>query len=397
MSKKLLAETLKELVQTAKNALPQVRIGLMIAENEHSDNEFIPAVKSALEQDSNLTVVCIGPKPKNYEQLIREKWVNRLEWTETSSDEKEIASAMEEALKKNKEDKENGIAGAVALHYPFPIGVTTIGRVLTPAKAKPMLIASCTGTSSTQRVEAMVKNTLYGIATAKALGIENPTVGILNTDSASTVQKIIEQVHKEGYPLSFGSSLRSDGGILLRGNDILMGAVDVCVTDSLTGNVLIKMLGAFTSGGLYESVGWGYGASVGEDWEYIVSIISRASGSSVIAGALNYTASVVRGDIANKVKHEISLAKKAKLESILQSFTQKKTEVKTITVKAPPSEPTNEEVHGIDVLDLENAVLSLWKAEIFAESAMGCTGPVIKFPLRHKEQVLKILLQEKYL
>ncbi len=63
------------------------------------------------------------------------------------------------------------IAGAVALHYPFPLGVTTIGRVLTPARGRPMLIASCTGMSAASRTEAMLRNAVYGIAVAKALGI----------------------------------------------------------------------------------------------------------------------------------------------------------------------------------------------------------------------------------
>jgi len=62
---------------------------------------------------------------------------------------------------------------------------------------------------------------------------------------------------------------------ILRGNDLIYGAVDVCVTDTLTGNVLVKVFGAYNTGGNYESLGWGYGPSVGEDWPYVISIISR--------------------------------------------------------------------------------------------------------------------------
>jgi betaine reductase len=54
-------------------------------------------------------------------------------------------------------------------------------------------------------------------------------------------------------------------------------------------------------------------------------------------------------------------------------------------VVAPPAEPTDEEIHGLDVLSIEEAVRELWKAGIYAESAMGCTGPVVKIPGRHKE------------
>ena len=35
-----------------------------------------------------------------------------------------------------------------------------------------MILATTTGTTSTHRVEGMVKNAIYGIITAKAMGIE---------------------------------------------------------------------------------------------------------------------------------------------------------------------------------------------------------------------------------
>lgn len=48
----------------------------------------------------------------------------------------------------------------------------------------------------------------------------------------------------------------------------------------------------------------------------------------------------------------------------------------------PPKEPTEEEIHGVDVLSIEDAVKVLWKRGLYAESAMGCTGPVVKVPAR---------------
>lgn len=53
---------------------------------------------------------------------------------------------------------------------------------MTPAKGKEMFIANTTGTSSSDRIEGMIKNAVYGIITAKASGVKNPTVGILNVD-----------------------------------------------------------------------------------------------------------------------------------------------------------------------------------------------------------------------
>ena len=149
------------------------------------------------------------------------------------------------------------VKGAVTMHYPFPIGVTTVGRVITPARGRVMYIAATTGTSATNRVEAMVRNAVCGVIAAKACGLACPRVGIANIDGARQTEKLLRRLAAGGYPLSFAESGRADGGCLMRGNDILTGAADVLVCDSLTGNLIIKMLAAFQSGGDYEAVGWG--------------------------------------------------------------------------------------------------------------------------------------------
>ena len=86
----------------------------------------------------------------------------------------------------------------------------------------------------------MVKNALYGIITAKALGIENPAVGILNVDGEAG-RKSIKRVKTGGYDINFAESVRSDGGCIMRGNDLLAAASDVMVMDTLTGNIMMKV------------------------------------------------------------------------------------------------------------------------------------------------------------
>ena len=49
-----------------------------------------------------------------------------------------------------------------------------------------------------------------------------------------------------------------------------------------------------------------------------------------------------------------------------------------IEVKAPPKEIETSQIAGIEVMDLEDAVKVLWKQNIYAESGMGCTGPIIR-------------------
>lgn len=396
LQKKRIGEALKDFVTAVENSAPQVRIGLMMAGSVLNQTELLEAARTAIENDRGLIVVGIGQKPENFAEIKKQKWASRLEWIECSNDENAIAEKMQQALAEHSPHTE--IMGSVAMHYPFPIGVTTIGRVQSPAKGKSMLIASCTGTSALQRAEAMFRNTVYAVATAKALGIEKPSVGILNIEYAPLVERMLLKLQENGYPICFGSSARSDGGILLRGNDLIAGSVDICVTDSLTGNIIVKIMSAFQSGGLYETTGWGYGASVGENWNYIVSIISRASGVPVVANALMNTAQLVRADLTGKVQKEIQNAKSAKFEDILKTFLQDHTDkTNSEEIAAPPSVPCDSTIGGIDVLDLDNAVHALWKEKIYAESAMGCTGPVIKFASANKDAVLAILKEKQFL
>ena len=378
--KKLIGEALADIVTEARTGGPRVSVGLMALGSELGGEELARGAMLASENSSRIEVVMIGPRIPGFEKLS---------WIETEPCEEDVAGAMEKAL------ADGRISGAVALHYPFPLGVTTIGRVMTPGRGKPMIIASSTGTSATGRVEAMVRNALYGVATAKALGIENPSVGILNVDGAQIVHKALSRLKDKGYSLSFGASVRKDGGAVLRGNDILAGAVDVCVTDTLTGNVLMKMFSSFTTGGSYESLGWGYGPSVGEGWTRVVSIISRASGAPVIAGALEYTAKVVSGRLPEKAAAELAAAKKAGFAEILETLTPKAASAETVS--PPPSEPTDEEVHGVDVLTIEDGVKALWKEGVYAESSMGCTGPVIKVAAKNLQKAENILRSNGYI
>ena len=376
--KKLVGEALSEIIESAKTGGPKIRVGLMASGSEHGAEEIAKGARLALQKSSNVIPVMIGPKVKGYEDL---------EYIEC--EECDIPARLEEAVKSGE------VAGAVAMHFPFPLGVTTIGRVFTPSRGRPMILASTTGTSSTVRGEAMLRNAVYGIATAKALGINNPTVGILNVDTAQPVFRALSRMKEKGYAITFGTSTRADGGSVLRGNDILTGAVDVCVTDTLTGNVLVKMFSSFTTGGSYEATGWGYGPSCGEGWKNVVSIVSRASGAPVIANALSFTASVIAGGLPEKVADELKAARKAGLDGEIEALTQKAAQAEE--VKAPPAEPTDDELHGIDVLEIDNAVKVLWKEGIYAESAMGCTGPVIKMPARHMSKAAEILKANGYL
>lgn len=298
---------------------------------------------------------------------------------------------MEEMLNNHEVD------GAVTMHYPFPIGVSTVGRAITPAKGREMFIANTTGTSSADRIEGMIKNAVSGIITAKACGVANPTVGILNVDGARQTEMALNQLKANGYEFTWAESARADGGAVMRGNDVLEGTPDVLVTDSLTGNVLVKMLAAFTTGGSFESTGFGYGPGIGKGYDKLILIISRASGAPLIANALEYAAELVKGKVFEKASAEFAKAEKAGLTQILEArkAAAKPAAAEEKVVK-PAAEPCTASIAGIEVMDLEDAAQALWKEGIYAETGMGCTGPLVMMSEANHARALEILKKAGY-
>jgi betaine reductase len=409
----------REINQAAAPENETITIGLTVGGSEVGLEDMLAGARQAMKGDQDLQVVIIGECDSREFTVYEAK------------SEEEIRQTSEHLLQSGE------IQGLVTMHYPFPIGVTTIGKVITPAKGKEMYIASTTGTADTNRVQAMIKNAVYGIAVARAEGISDPTVGILNVEGARQAERNLRQMQEKGYRFTWGSSARQDGGAVLRGNDIIAGTVDVCVTDSLTGNILMKLFSAFNSGGQYETTGFGYGPGIGEDFDRLICIISRASGTPVISSAIAYCASMVKNNWQHYVNQEISLAKKIGWE--VSTFTPagaagsniisaRELDPDTLFVKIYPMKLTNNpvgatrasevsppgpadtrmapadtpdaaneepgqqtaaeivcpapkttdcEIHGIDILELDEAVQKLWKEGIYATSGMGCTGPVI--------------------
>ena len=362
--KKILGNTLLEIATAIETGSfgNNVKVGITTLGSEHGIENLVRGAELAA-RTADYDIVLIGPKVETELEIVE-------------------ADTEEAMYKKMEELLDSGyIKACVTMHYSFPIGVSTVGRVVTPAKGREMLIANTTGTSATNRSEAMFKNALYGVATAKALGIKNPSVGILNVDNARSVERALKELIAKGYDMNFGESGRSDGGSVMRGNDLLMGSVDVMVTDSLTGNILMKMFSAYNTGGDYEATGFGYGPGVGFDYERCILILSRASGVPVVAGAIQYAAQLAKGDFAKTLAHEFAKAKAAGFDEIAKSLNKDgaKAAVKAdaAEVKMPDKEVVTGSISGIDIMDLDGACQSLWAAGIYAESGMGCTGPIV--------------------
>lgn len=376
---KIIAATFQEMAQGLETGSfgRRPKIALTGMGSEHGEVNSIAAAKMAA--DRGVDVYYIG--------TLEAPGVN----TVHVANEDEGHKKMDEMLANHEVD------GAVTMHYPFPIGVSTVGRVITPAKGKQMFVANTTGTSSTDRIEGMIKNAVSGIITAKACGIAEPTVGILNVDGARQAEMALNKLREGGYDFKWATSARADGGAVLRGNDVLMGTPDVMVMDSLTGNVMVKMLSSFTTGGSFESTGYGYGPGIGQGYENLVLIVSRASGAPLIANALEYAAQLVKGKVFEVAKAEYAAAEKAGLSKILAERKAAAPAAAVEEVKAPPAEPCTAAIPGVEVMDLEDAVKVLWKAGIYAESGMGCTGPIVMMAPANEAKSRELLKAAGYI
>ena len=381
--KKMIADVFEDIatgIETGGFA-KKVRVGVTTIGSEHGEENVIKGAEIAQEKDPSIEVVLIGHKCDS-----------KLKQYNVESDE-EGYKVMEELLDSGEID------ACVTMHYSFPIGVSTVGRVVTPAMGSEMTLATTTGTSSPHRVEAMVLNAIAGIITAKAMGNPEPTLGILNVDGARQVERALKEINKGGYKIHFAESARADGGCVMRGNDLLMGTPDIMVTDTLTGNLLMKIFSSYVTGGSFEAHGYGYGPGIGSGYERLVYIISRASGYPVIANAIKYAAECVRGDIKNLIKDEYKKANKAGLEKVISDLEEasKKTSGPKEEVKAPAEEITDGSIGGIDILEMEDAVQALWKEGIFASSGMGCTGPVVMVNSSKLDAAKKVLAKAGFM
>jgi len=356
---KMIADTFMNIASALETgSFGQAKIVLTGLGSEHGEDNMIQG--AAIAAARGVHVIYTGTKTHDGVRTV------------STECEKDAHDIMESMLQSGEAD------GAVTMHYLFPIGVSTVGRVVTPGKGRAMYIATTTGTSSTDRVEGMVKNALYGIIAAKACGIKNPTVGILNVDGAQKTEMILKELQKNGYEIAFAESGRSDGGSIMRGNDMLAGSCDVLVTDPLTGNIIMKTMSSFTTGGSYESLGWGYGPGIGQGYDRLVLILSRASGAPVVANAIEFASELVRGHYKDVAAKEFASAEKAKLKTLLEAHRAAGSSAAgSAPAKEPPKEPVTAEISGIEITDLDDAVAALWAESIYAQSGMGCTGPVV--------------------
>ena len=351
--------------QPAPQPGSRLRIGLTVPGSESGYAELAKGAEEARALDPGIQPVLFGK-----------------EGGDPHAAQREMESALSEGV----------IQAAVTFHYPFPIGIATVGHVKAPGNGRDLFIATTTGAASPDRVEALVKNAVAGMAVARAFGIADPSLGFLNLDGAARALAVMRDLEAVGYRVNCVPSSRGDA--LLRGNDILAGTVDVLVCDSLTGNAIVKLLSAFSTGGKIEVSGSGYGPGVGEGAP-LVGIVSRATAGSVVAAAMVFMAKMIRGGLNEVYKEEAARAEKAGLSARLRALKEKLPIRETDAVTTGPAGPAKKVVHheieGIDVLEIQDAEQHLLGAGIYCEPAMGCTGPVVLVAADDGEAALRSL------
>ena len=62
----------------------------------------------------------------------------------------------------------------------------------------------------------------------------------------------------------------------------------------------------------------------------------------------------------------------------------------------PQKQVVTTQISGIDIMDLEEAVKELWKNGIYAESGMGCTGPIVLVNDAKGEEAVETLIKAGY-
>jgi len=359
----------------------KVKIGLTTLGCEVGIQQWITAAEDISKRE-DFEVVLIGPKSNT--TLLHFEAVT----------EEEAHHKMETMLDFGMID------GCITTHYNYPIGVASVGKMMAPGKGKNFYLATTSGTAALNRSAAMVMNALYGIITAKTMGVIDPEVGILNVAGARKTEQKLVQLKKQGYPMRFAQSVRAESGCIMRGNDVVAGTPDVLVQDSLTGNITMKIFATFMTGGSFESTGAGYGPGIGLHYNRLAMVISRASGYAVVQQAILYAVQLVKGNLMKVAQNEFALAKNAGLDKIIEELIREDdsgNHGSGANVVSPLGEPVNQGISGIDIMELEKAVTLVWSEGIYAESGMGCTGPVLMVNEKRFEQALMILRRNGYL
>ena len=238
-----------------------IKIAVDAMGGDYAPQEQVKGAVVALERDQDLFVYLCGDKTAVETELAKYKYdksrVEIVHTTEIITNEEEPAKAVKAkkdsstvvAFRLVKEGKADGVVSSGSTGAALSCGVLILGRVrgisrpglcptLPNGKGGITLLCDCGANLECKPIN-LVHFALMGTAYAKAAyGIENPTVGLLNN---GTEDHKGDLVHQEA-----NMALKTTPGVNYAGNvegrEIMLGAVDIVVSDGYTGNIAMKSI-----------------------------------------------------------------------------------------------------------------------------------------------------------
>ena len=116
----------------------------------------------------------------------------------------------------------------------------------------------------------------------------------------------------------------------------------------------------------------------------------------MIANALEYAFQLAQGKLGKISQSEYQKADQAGLKQICADLTATPA-AEAKEIEPPAKEIVTSEIAGIEIMELEDAVKVLWEAKIYAESGMGCTGPIVLVNEKNLEKAQDELKKASYL
>ncbi len=238
-----------------------IKIAVDVMGGDYAPAEQVKGAVLALEQQKDLFLYLCGDKDAVSKELAKYKYdqqrVEIVHTTEIITNEEEPAKAVKAkkdsstvvAFRLVKEGKAEGVVSSGSTGAALSCAVLILGRIkgisrpgLCPAvpnaKNGITLLCDCGANLECKPIN-LVHFALMGTAYAKAVyGLENPTVGLLNNGTEDHKGDLVHQEANQALKTTPGVNYVGN----IEGRDIMLGDVNVVVSDGYTGNVALKSI-----------------------------------------------------------------------------------------------------------------------------------------------------------
>ena len=233
--------------------MDQIKLVVDAMGGDYAPDVVLEGVAQALEKDAGITVILTGPEEKvvpfaaAHERVIAQPTTEVIEMGEHPANAVRTKkdSSIVVGCRMVKDGEAQGFFSAGSTGACMSAATLVMGRIkgikrpaIVSVVPSPLhkTVFTDMGANADCRPEYLVQFALMGRVYAQAtLGIENPTVGLLNIGEEETKgSQFAQECHaamKESVPNFIGNA---------EGSNIALGGFDVIVTDGFTGNVALK-------------------------------------------------------------------------------------------------------------------------------------------------------------